>query len=406
MSLDGDRTSLPRWSVQLAAADGERHVEVEAATESEAARIAARSGGTPIAVKPVRQSGGGMLRRRGNASAVRLASELALLLRSGMALEPALSSLAKRSAKSPHGVLANALLNDVRGGKALHEAVRAREDMLPEPFAAICQAGEASGSLPSALGDLADFLEARQRFEQQVKGALIYPSILVVGSLIALIIILTVVIPRFETVFSSGTAAPPAFTQLVFDLANATSAALPYLGVGLLVAGLVGYQLSRQTSIKRRWNKWMLTAPVVGGFNRDALAARFTRLLALMLANGLSAAPALKLAAAATGDVYARERLNDAVDRVRTGSRFADELESAHVLPDMVVELLQVGEESGDLAGASRRLAEVYAVRVQRATQVTLQLIEPAIIVGIGLLIGGLMISILVALVSINDSAF
>ena len=393
------------WTVRLAGVDGERTIEVRAASAAEAARIAGRDGATPLSVQPTRTTRA-LFSRSGKGQSVRLASELALLLRSGMQLEQALASLSRLSKNRAHNALAEGLLRDVRGGKAFHEAVAAREDALPPPFAAICEAGEASGSLDRALSDLAEFLESRQRFDEQMRGALIYPAALCVGALIALIVILTVVTPRFEALFDQGALTPPAFTQAVFAAANFIAAALPFLISGSVLGAILFTLAMRDLGFRKRWRGWMLTLPVIGGFNRDALAARFTRLLALMLRNGLSAAPALRLAAAATGDDYARERLDAAVDRVRTGRGFAEEIAAAGVLPDMAPELLRVGEDSGDLAGAAERLAEVYAIRVERAAQVTLRLLEPAIIVGVGVVLGGMIISILLALVSANEAAF
>lgn len=407
MSSEDDSRGARRFAVQLAGAEGETTtVEIEAADAAQAARIAGRRGRALVSVREIRTRRRGLAGSGGRKAAVRLSSELSLLLKSGMTIEQALSALTRFSARQSHTALARALLQDVRSGRAFHEAVAARPEVFPAPFAQVAQAGEASGSLGAALSDLADYLEARQRFEDALRGAMIYPAILLVGAFLATVTILIFVVPRFEALFTDTAMTLPASTAFVFAAARGAVVGVPVLGAVMLI-GLVVFRIRmRSPGFRQAWHRLLLNLPLLGAMNREAMAARFSRLLALMLKNGLSAAPALRLAAAATGNAHARERLDAAVGRVRTGRGFAEEIASAGVLPDMVCELLKVGEEGGDLAGAASRLADVYEDRVKRTADLVLRLIEPAIIIFVGLILGGIIVSILLALVSANDAAF
>lgn len=407
MSSEDDIRPARRFAVQLAGAEGESAtIEIEAGDAADAARIAARRGSALVSVREIRPNRTGLAGAGGRKAATRLSSELSLLLKSGMTIEQALSALTRFSTHRSHTALARALLQDVRSGKAFYQAIAARPETFPAPFAQVAQAGEASGSLGSALSDLADYLEARQRFEEALRGAMIYPAILLVGAFLATVTILMFVVPRFEALFNDTAMTLPASTAFVFAAARGAVVGVPILGVGLL-AGLVLFRLRmRSPGFRRAWHGVLLNLPLLGAINREAMAARFSRLLALMLKNGLSAAPALRLAAAATGNAHARERLQTALARVRTGRGFAEEIANAAVLPEMVCELLRVGEESGDLAGAAARLAEVYEARVKRTADLALRLIEPVIIIFVGLILGGIIVSILLALVGANDAAF
>lgn len=407
MSSEDDIRPPRRFVIQLAGAEGETTtIEVEAENAEDAARIVGRRRGALVSVRELRRGRVGLAGAGGRKAATRLSSELSLLLKSGMTIEQALSALTRFSTHQSHNALARGLLQDVRSGKAFHQAIAARPETFPAPFAQVAQAGEASGSLDSALSDLADFLEARQRFEDALRGAMIYPAILLVGAFLATVTILMFVVPRFESLFNDTSMTLPASTAFVFAAARGAVVGVPVLA-GLIVAGFVLFRIRmRSPRFQRAWHGLLLNLPLLGPINREAMAARFSRLLALMLKNGLSAAPALRLAAAATGNAHARDRLQTAVGRVRTGRGFADEIVNAGVLPEMVCELLRVGEESGDLAGAAARLAEVYEVRVKRTADLALRLIEPVIIIFVGLILGGIIVSILLALVSANDAAF
>lgn len=405
-SGDNIRTGR-RFAVRLAGSEGEiTTLEIEADSTADAARIAGRRGGALVSVREIGSRKSALSRSSGHKAATRLSSELSLLLKSGMTIEQALSALTRFSSQRGHTALAQALLQDVRSGKAFHQAIAARPDIFAAPFAQVAQAGEASGSLGAALADLADYLEARQRFEESLRGALIYPAILLVGAFLATVTILMFVVPRFEALFNDTAMTLPASTAFVFAAARGAVVGVPVLGL-VLAAGLVLFRIRmRSPGFRRSWHGLLLNLPFLGKINREAMAARFSRLLSLMLKNGLSAAPALRLSAAATGNAHARDRLEKAVARVRTGRGFAEEIANADVLPDMVCELLKVGEESGDLAGAASRLAEVYEVRVKRTADLALRLIEPVIIIFVGLILGGIIVSILLALVSANDAAF
>ena len=406
MSSAAEGQALRRFVVRLVDSDGGvADIELEAESPDAAARLAARQGRAVLSVLETglrRDERRGRSRRRVGA---RLCSEVALLMKSGLTIEEALAALTRFKGPRSRSRLAESLLLDIRSGVAFHQALSARPDVFPEPFAQVAEAGEASGALGAALSDLADFVEARDRLDADIRGALIYPAILLVAAFIATAMILIVVVPRFEALFDDTAMSLPALTEFVFSTARFAVVAAPIV-VGLAIIGALWLRVMMQSvRFRRAWDRFLLELPVFGGFLREALAARLTRLLALMLRNGLSAEPALRRAALASGNAHMRAALEAAVGRVRSGRGFGEEIANAGVLPDLVCELLMVGEEGGDLEGASARLADLYETRLRRSASVALRIAEPVIILFVGLILGLIIISILVALVSINDSA-
>lgn len=395
---------MPVYAVRAIKPDGgEDILRLDAPDGSAAAAAASARGLTPIKVSLAQEESVPRAARGSAKLATRLAREMSVLTAAGLSVEPALAALTRHAAEKKLKAVAEGLLEDVRGGKALSEAFAARPDIFPAPFPEIAQAGEAGGALGKALGELADARERREAVEASIKGALFYPAFLLIGAMIAVAAILIFVVPPFESLFLQIGAETPAAASIVFGASDVIATAGPVLIIAILLAVLLARVLLDRPGARQAMDRWMLNLPLAGNAVRTIIAARFCRVLALLLRNGISAAPALRLAARAAGNRWAVRRLTDALGEVRAGSGFSDRIEASDVLPPLAAELLSVGEETGDLGAAAERLATFYETRFESGAKAVARLIEPAVIVITGLVIGLVIVSILSALVSVND---
>ncbi len=392
------------YQVHAVGPDGQEHnLFIEAASQSDAAAMVRAKGLTPVSAKPGNPPRKKRPPRGASTAASRIVRELGALTGAGLTVEQALSSLSRYVSSSLMQSVAIALREDIRAGMSLAEGFAARPEIFPPPFPQIAEAGEASGALPAALNDLADWQERRAAFDGEIKGALIYPVILLVLAFFAVGGLLIFVVPRFEQVFADMGAAPPAFAAGVFATARWLAKAAPFLIVfGIGVSFLTGLWL-RSTGAQRRAFAFAHKLPGIGPLLRSMLAARFCRVLAVLLQNGLSAVPAFRLASASLSDVYAKAQLEDALTEVRRGASLPDQIATTGVLPPLAVEIIRVGEQTGELGKATERLATLLENRLERGARTALHLAEPALIGFVGLVVGVIIVSILLALVSVND---
>ena len=394
------------WSVRALRADGgEETARIEAASESLAAAAAQSRGLTPIAVKPAAALREARPSKRERTLATRVSRELSILIQAGLSIEPALAALSRHAADKRLKGVSQGLLADVRQGQSLSEAFATRPQIFPPPFPEVAEAGEAGGALGRALAELAEARERREAVEAAVAGALVYPAFLMSFALLAVTAILVFVVPQFQQLFDDLGSAPPPQAAIVFATAEFVTRWGPFI-LAAIVLAVIGWRIAlTRPAARARWDRWTLGLPVVGAALKVVIAARFCRVLALLLRNGLSAAPALRLASRAAGNSWAVKRLSDALSEVRAGRGFSERMEASDVLPPLAAELLQVGEETGELASAAERLATYYETRFETVSKQVTRLIEPAVIILTGVAIGLLIISILSALVSVNEVA-
>lgn len=394
---------MKHWQVRTAKADGSiEELHITANDEIAAAKQIRAKGLTPLSIRMVNRPRSKKVRGADVAS-TRLIREVSSLVAAGLPVEKALASLAKFSDKSLTGSIAADLLKEIRAGNSLSQAFAKLPDFFPPPFAQIAEAGEASGSLAEALSDLADWREKQQKFEAEMRGSLLYPVILLVFSTLAVIGILVFIVPIFEQIFVDMQAAPPAFTSFVFSASNSLVIWGPaIIAIIAVFSFAVGWWLRRPNSGLVLYRTLHNTA-VSGKIVRALLAAKFCRVLAVLLQNGLSAAPAFRLASASLTDLFARQQLQQALEEVRRGSSLPEQINKSGVLPPLASEVLRIGDESGDLAPAAKRLAQMYEDQLERGTKQIMKIAEPVLIGFVGLIIGAIILSIMLAMISINQ---
>lgn len=334
-----------------------------------------------------------------------LTRELATLIGAGQTVE---SALALAREEIPDKGLAAALENvllKVRSGTSLSDALAGEPRYFPPLYISLVRAGEASGRLGGSLSELATMRERTEQLRSKLNSALIYPVVLLLTAMGSVIVLLTVVVPRMEPMFASAGAALPVSTQVVLaaaDLLREQGFLLLALLAGFLV---LGERLLRRPGPRRAFDRWVLRLPLLGLLLRDRMTAQLCRGLATCLGGGLDLPQALAVSRDILANLHARTVMEDVITRVRTGRTVADSLASAGILAPLAVKMLRVGEESGRLQPVAAHLAQTFEDRVATRLQRLVAVIEPVTVIVLGLVVGGIVMSILTAVLSVNELA-
>ncbi|MBB3064704.1 MULTISPECIES: type II secretion system F family protein [Limibacillus] len=332
--------------------------------------------------------------------------ELAMLLKAGVALERALAILSQDVGGASLGRLVQGLRRDITEGDSFSEALANNPRSFPPIFVNMVTAAEASGTLELVLDRLADYRERAERLRETVIGAMLYPAILITASIVSLILLLVLVVPQFEQIFENAGAALPLATRVVIGIARTLESQGLVMLLVLLGALLALNQALRLPGFHLWWDQNLLRLPLLGALLRQLLAARFCRTFGTLLANGVDLPLALELSRDVASNRHAVEVIDEVILAVRQGQGLAQPMHEADILPGMAVQMLRVGEETGNLAPTALHVADVYERKVEQSLRRLFTILEPALIIGVGLLIAGIIVSILLAVVSVNDLAF
>ena len=320
---------------------------------------------------------------------------LSSLVHAGLALDRALQVIADVSPNPAVHRVAVELQQAVRGGCALSEALEAQRGAFSRFYVNMVRAAEAGGTLDAGLARLAEHEEKAKALRDSVLSALIYPAILVTVAGVSLTVLLGYVVPQFTALFADAGRALPLSTQIVIGSAELLGTFWP----ALVLAG-IGCVLALR---RYRRHGIVLRIPLVGELVRRLETARLSASLATLLASGVSLLAALSIAKDIVSNRLMCEALDLAAEHLKAGGRLADALMATGLFPALAVQLIKVGEESGRLEEMLQRVADLYTQEVAAATQRMLMLLEPALIVALGCLMGGVILSILSAIVSVND---
>ncbi len=331
--------------------------------------------------------------------------ELQVLLAAGLPMDRALRIVVEATADDRVAAAADALLSRVRAGSLLSEAMEDMPERFDEFLRMAVRAGEAGGALPEVLDQVATYQERGQRLARSVRTALIYPAILSFAAALSVILLLTVVVPQFEMLFRQSGQPPPFATQMVIGASvflRDYGWILPATAVFLWIVGRWRYADARRGQFLHRR---ALRLPLVGKVIAGVSVERFARALGTLLANGVALPDALGLVANAVPNRAIGAVVAGSVDRVKQGERLGDTLEEGGAMPLLAVQLVRVGEESGRLVEMLGRLADIYAQEVDTAVRRLTSMIEPILILVIGVIVGGIVLSLLSAIAGLNALA-
>ena len=332
-----------------------------------------------------------------------LTRELATLLNAGLPLDRALEMLIGVALAPPLTALLQGVRDDVRGGRALSQALEARSDVFSRFYVNIVRAGEAGGALGDVLARLADTMERNKETRETVKSALIYPTILIGVAAVSVVVLLIFVVPQFENTFAQAGKALPLATAVV--VAVGSFFRHWWWAVLLAIAALAWWVPRRlaRPAARRRMDARLLTLPIVGDLVTKIEVARFARTLSTLLANGVTLLAGLAIVKDTMGNGVLAGALDGVISRLREGKGFGRPLADTGLYPKLATQMILVGEESGRLEEMLSRVADIYDREVQLAVKRFLAVLEPALILGLAVLIGGIVFSILLGVMGMSE---
>ena len=287
-----------------------------------------------------------------------------------------------------------AIKADVEGGTSLAKALGKHPLHFDELYVNLVEAGEQAGALETLLDKIATYKEKTEAIKKKVKKALFYPAAVVVVAVIVTTILLIYVIPEFEALFQGFGADLPAFTRFVINISNFVQET-GWLLLLMFVGAVVGFihAKKRYRGVQHFIDRAVLRVPIIGPILNKSAIARFARTLSTTFAAGVPLVEALDSVAGATGNVVYEQAVHNMRDEVATGTRLQRAMENTNMFPNMVNQMIAVGEESGSLDHMSGKVADFYEEEVDNAVDSMSSLLEPLIMAILGVLVGGLVIA-------------
>ncbi len=332
-----------------------------------------------------------------------LTRELATLLKAGLPLDRCFEILINLAANPKVGELLGAIRNEVRGGASLSRALENQRSVFSRFYVNMVRAGEAGGSLPNVLLRLAEYMERSKALRDNVTSSLTYPAFLAVVSVAAVVVLLGFVVPRFKPIFAGAGKAVPFMTQAVLFAGDVLRGYwLPML-IGLAVLVYVLARWLRDPEVRYRFDRWLVTAPVIGDLFSKLEMARFSRTLGTLLANGVTLVGALAIVRETMANAWLSEAVGGVARELKEGRGLGRPMMETGRFPMLAVHMILVGEETGRLDDLLLQVAETYDREVEVAITKTLALLQPVMIVAMALVIGFIIISILSAMLSVYD---
>ena len=319
--------------------------------------------------------------------------QFATMIDAGLPIVQCLSILSDQADNKALRKTVQAIRKDVEGGATLAEALRKHPKVFDDLYVNMVEAGEMGGVLNTILNRVALFIEKASKLKKKVKGAMIYPTTIVGVAVIVVSILLIFVIPVFAELYSSMGKALPAPTQITINISNCFVAYWYYMAFGL-IAVIVSITLYYRTENGRmNVDRLLLRLPIVGDLLRKVAVARFTQNMGILLSSGVPILDGLAITARTAGNKVIEKAIMDARVSISQGKTVADPLKESKIFPPMVCQMVAVGENTGALDNMLKKVAELYEEEVDDAVNNLTALMEPMIMVVLGVILGGLVIS-------------
>lgn len=341
--------------------------------------------------------------------------QLASLMGAQLPIADALTVMVEQSEKQSVRELMAAIRTDVLGGTSLSKALARHPRQFPEIYRALIAAGEESGKLGSVLQSLADYIEERSRLQQKITLAFVYPAIVTLVAVLVVVGLLTYVVPQIVAVFANTKQALPLLTRALIALSDFVR---NYGWIVVVAGGLAAYLAQRSLqveAVKLRWHQRLLTLPVVGVLSRTLNTARFASTLSILVGSGVPMLRSLQAAAETVTNLAMRERVTEAVSRVREGYSLAKALRAGgdeearagkiKVFPPVLIHLIASGEATGKLPEMLERAADIHSREAERRALFFTSLLEPVLILAMGVIVMLIVLAVLMPIIEINQLA-
>lgn len=404
---------MPRYRYKASSPKGDVETgEIEANQESAVVTRLQERGLIPIRIETFAQDHSILLapllsarRSVGERQVAEFTRDAATLLRAGLPLDRSLEILIDLARSPQMRMLLSRIRDDVRGGAALSAALETHSDTFSRFYVGMIRAGEAGGTLGNTLARISDLMDSARDLRETVFSALIYPAILVMASVTSVMLLMFLVVPQFSELFEQSGTTLPLSTRIVIGAGDA----LREYWWAVLLALLLGYRLFRWKlgfpAARLVWDRKMLRIPLLGDLIAKLETARFARTLGILLTNGVPLVDGIRIVRDTVANSAIAAGLAAAGEQLTAGRGLSSPLSVQGIFPPLAVHMIGIGEETGSLEEMLGRVADVYDREVTTAVKRMLAFLEPVLILGLGLLIGGIIISILLAVLELNSLA-
>ncbi|GAA5216690.1 type II secretion system F family protein [Corallincola platygyrae] len=329
--------------------------------------------------------------------------QIATMLSAGVPLVQSIEMIARGHEKQAMQTLLTGILNELQAGKPFSECLKAHPKHFDDLYCDLVDAGEQSGALDTIYDRIATYKEKAEALKSKIKKAMFYPAAVMVVALVVTSILLIFVVPQFQDIFEGFGAELPAFTMMVIHISEFMQAYWYIILGGAILFGYV-FKKAHETNpkVRDKTDEYIVKLPIIGPILHKAAIARFARTLSTTFAAGVPLINALESAAGASGNAVYRRAIMSIQNEVQTGMQMNVAMRMTGIFPDMVVQMVAIGEESGALDGMLAKVANIYEMEVDDAVDGLTSLLEPLIMVVLGTLVGGLIVAMYLPIFSMG----
>ena len=382
--------------------------KIEAASSALVIDYLQKNGYFPVWVKEVKTENQGILASFNDKvdfnDVVDFTRQVAIMLNAGLTLIDALEILKKQITKVSLRKVINDIDSKIRAGESFSSALKKYPNNFSNLYIALVRSGEASGKLGEILLRLADNLEKEREFKSKLKGALIYPIIVLVGMFAVMFVMVTFVIPKLLNLYKDFNISLPWTTQLLITVSNFSSHFWPFI----LIGGFIGINaLNRYLNTKtgkELFDQFILKLPVIGNVIKVSSLVDATRTLSILINAGVSILDALSIIVDTTGNVIYKKAFSNVSTNVEKGQSLGLALEQEGIFPPILVQMSQVGEQTGNLDDTLMRLSKYFEMESEMAVKAMTTLIEPVILLVLGFGVGFLVLSVITPIYNLTSS--
>lgn len=386
---------------------------VEAVTIDSAISAVQKRGYTIVSIDPIEDSGGlkdilnikfSLFNSVSNKDVVILSRQISTLFQAHVSPLRIFRLLSAEIENDRLKTVMNEIVEDLQGGSSISRAMASHSDVFSSFYVNLVRAGEESGSLEKSFAYLADYLDRSYEIISKAKNALVYPAFVISIFIGVMVLMLTMVIPKIAKILTDAGGELPIYTKIVIGLSDFL---VNYAGFLLITIAIGGYGLWRfvKTEVGRRaYDEFIFSIPYIGDLQRKLLLTRICDNLATMLSSGISMVQALEVTSDVVDNTIYKEILDEALLEVRGGRSFADSIAEYPEIPGVLTQMVKVGEETGSLSEILQTLANFYRREVNSSVDTLIGLIEPAMIVMLGLGVGVLLASVLMPIYNMTNA--
>ena len=399
----GQASKTAVWRYKGVTTDGTRRQQgtVEAATQDQAIARITKLGIIPTEVVNTAEAKGlnmeiglGFTKYPSKKDFAVMSRQLATMVTAGVSLTRALGIVVDQT---PNQKLRDSLrhcLTDIEGGKSFSDSMQEQSDVFPAIMIYMVRAGETGGFLDGALNTIASSFEADVRLQQQIKSAMAYPIVVLCIALLLVGVMLLTIVPTFKNMYDSMGAELPAVTKVLVAMGQAAPIAIPVLVIAIVVFAVWWRRNRKEVFIRRWWEPFQLKAPVFGKLNTNVALARFCRNFSSMLLAGVPITDALDIVGSTSGNYTIENATRTVSTEIQKGRRLADSMAMEPVFPNMMVQMVAIGEDSGAVDQMLDNAGRAYDEEAQSIAKQLTSLLEPIMILVLGVIVGFMVIAL------------